>query len=463
MCVGPWRMSHFPFSIFNFTFETGGYVSIANEGEARAVLFQVEDGVTNRIDASTRIRLDVTEDSFTRECVKTVYMSCPVLGRGTLRATWTQDEGNDLSDEASYQVIEPIRKLVTTERFNGMGPILNPSRLVYGTNAILKVSVNLSGNDSFSRTNAVFSRVSGAGHVASQWRTGNDWYALVEATSNTGELVVEARFNDDELQPRFVLPIVEKRTLRLKVFVVDPPDYLANEGWTKALIQTQVKEANQVFSQAGVEFSLNDDDVFLGLPSKFYFIPYAQAYVDNEGKKHRRLSSLMKEMFRTYTHEDCIRVFCIGKFVDISANGANLPMGVTICRDHGRLTLAHELGHVLGLTDCYYSRKKKGSRKETVFLSRYASPVDEGDFSEKNGDWGSEHGRGFYSREDIKKEILRTFLMYGVGDDSRGDISDGSVRSLRVVDVINSNSVYRAQVGVRYFKKTDEEVYANEK
>ena len=76
-------------------------------------------------------------------------MSCPVLGRGTLCATWTPDEdaGEELSAEADYQVIEPIRKLVNARFAGSLGlrQVVNPSRLVYGTNAVLCVDVNLAG------------------------------------------------------------------------------------------------------------------------------------------------------------------------------------------------------------------------------------------------------------------------------------------------------------------------------
>ncbi len=91
-------------------------------------------------------------------CHEDAYIDCTWSGGEGISFSdnHSLDEGASLSDEADYQVIEPIRKLVKTERYNGNGPIMNPSRLVWGTNAILKVSVNLAPGDTFSTTNGIF-------------------------------------------------------------------------------------------------------------------------------------------------------------------------------------------------------------------------------------------------------------------------------------------------------------------
>jgi len=76
----------------------------------------------------------------------------------------------------------------------------NPSRLVMGTNAVLKVGAN----GDFSPSEVKLSVVSGPGVVFPT----NGWETAVTPTG-PGTVTVEARFNDDEIQPRFVLPVVQ--------------------------------------------------------------------------------------------------------------------------------------------------------------------------------------------------------------------------------------------------------------
>jgi len=90
--------------------------------------------------ASTEIPLAVTDEiSCTGD--HAIYVSCPKLGTGTISASFTPaDGGEPLTASATFRCIEPLRKLVTTEK--SVGRYVNPSRLVMGTNAVLKVGVN---------------------------------------------------------------------------------------------------------------------------------------------------------------------------------------------------------------------------------------------------------------------------------------------------------------------------------
>ena len=191
---------------------TNGTARLSVQGNVNPVLFQVEDGVTNLVTESTVFPLEVTDD-FAHTGSYTVYVSCPNLGTGTITATFTPADGGDpLTDSVTFRCIEPLRKLVNSSRDTAVPQILNPSRLVYGTNAVLCVDYN-----------GPFQESEIHWHVKEGSATVNPTVGkrvVVTPTAADGVVTVEARFNDDEIQPQFVLPIVHERVLDVRAFVV---------------------------------------------------------------------------------------------------------------------------------------------------------------------------------------------------------------------------------------------------
>ena len=179
---------------------TNGTARLSVQGSVDPVVFYVVNGVTNRVTTETEFPLAVTND-FEHTGSYTVYMSCPNIGMGTITATFTPaDGGAPLTDSVMFRCIEPIRKLVNSRRDNLVPQIFNPSRLVYGTNAILCVDYNGPFQDSEIHW-----------YVKEGSATVNPMIGervVVTPTAADGVVTVEARFNDDEIQPQFVLPIV---------------------------------------------------------------------------------------------------------------------------------------------------------------------------------------------------------------------------------------------------------------
>ncbi len=133
-------------------------------------------------------------------------------------------------------------------------------------------------------------------------------------------------------------------------------------------------------------------------------------------------------------------------------------LGIVIGRKANGLTVAHELGHQLGLDDCYpVCQVKIGSDYVTTYLHCFNEVVNKSTFKGKR-DWGQETGRGYYGSSDTHGVILEKLLMYGFNDGASLDIPDGSVYSLRN-GTTNSCDTTCLDVGADKVKNVEQEVY----
>ncbi|MBR0068399.1 MAG: hypothetical protein IJQ00_12445, partial [Kiritimatiellae bacterium] len=285
---------------------TNGIVRLSAEGDAAPVLLYVEGGVTNLVTASTEIPLAVTDD-FAHTGSGTFYVSCPSLGTGMVTATFTPaDGGEPLTSTAAFRCIEPLRKLVTTEKFGGR--YVNPSRLVMGTNAVLKVGAN----GLFSELEVEWRVVSGPGRIVGAY----GWYATVEPTG-MGTVTVEARFNEDEIQPRFVLPVVQPRTIPVRAFVVEPPLDQRQSEWKISDVNTMIDTANEIFTQVGIRFELAANPESAGTTNDWNLLQ-AVPVTNANGSVMLQDTAQFTNLVANYTARDCVKVYFLGALQDES-------------------------------------------------------------------------------------------------------------------------------------------------
>ena len=434
---------------------TNGTVKLSAQGSASPVMFYIDNGVTNLITETTEIPLEVT-DPFARTGTNTFYVSCSQKGTGTISATLELEGGRTHVAAAGFKCIEPLRQLVTTERTADGHRFINPSRLVMGTNAVLRVGVQ----GDFAPSEVKWREVSGPGRIVAT----NGFEAVVEPTGTNGDFIVEARFNDDEIQPRFVLPVVEERVLHVRAFAVTPPESLMAPSWDRGEIETWFQTANEIYSQVGIRFVL-DEVRLAGVGTNQDWVLWSTQYKTRaDGSRYLAISDQTLRLLTVHPSNDCIRVFFLGTIEDVEAGAftisPTLPyQGVFIGRMSNEFTLAHELGHALWLDHCRSYRRI--GKKKTIFIEHHKLPVTVNAFPGGMRDWGMESGRGFYSVDDTLERTLEKLVMFGATGNDKMDIPDYKVISLTAT-ATNSTSVFYSNVGARHMQTEARKVYDHE-
>ena len=213
------------------------------------------------------------------------------------------------------------------------------------------------------------------------------------------------------------------------------------------------RSANEVFTQVGIRFHLLGIEHGVG-SSVDWVVPDKETITGANGVRYRVLSAQAKALFAnspTNAHE--IAVFFTGSIKgrrDVKAFRHH--KWIVVGHEASMLVTAHELGHVLGLDDCY-TRTRLGE-----LIVGGTSPVHHGDFEVSGYDWWLESGRGFYSLGDEVEIVAEKMLMFGI-DTSGCDIPGLWFKSLRR-DTLFEDDTVDAPVGALYIKRNPEEVYS---
>ena len=423
-----------------------GQVTLSCDGADSTLSYFKDVFMTNRIPALAFPLGVSSNDWFSTS--KTVFMSCSNIGEGELSATISFTNDTSCATSCVFNVIEPLRKQVDNERYSP-GHYYNPSRLVYGDRAYLRVGVN----GYFDPGDVEWRVVKGPGRVVSH----AGLLATVEATADKGVVEVEARFNEDEIQPTFVLPIVKPRVIPVRAFVAPPPRTRMKEAWKTSDIQTRIDMANDIFSQVGISFDLLSTEYNFCSETNWN-MQVTRKERDAEGNLNSYMTHQTTALLDHYQTNDCIEVYFLGNFIGESTRAFHGDSGIAVSRTAEVKALAHEIGHALGLMDCYpYVYYEVTNTTVQVLLPDYHGPVNRSSLVGMY-DWGAESGRGFYEVEDTHGVVYEKYLMCGYDEVLAKDIPDGQVYSLKK-GALSTNDTWYVEIGAEGIKTNNLEVY----
>ena len=417
---------------------TNGSFTIAHSGDDRPLVSTSTNFTNAKLSFSYDFNLTKNCKAFTN----VFYVMSRDTKRGSFTFSCALTNGTTLVSRRDYNVVEPLCRLITTDKADN-GRFLNPSRLVYGTNTWLGVDVR----GDFPPSQVQWAITPGT----CRYLRREGYRILIEPTVTSGVAVVKAKFNSDDHQPTFTLPIVVPRTIPVKAFIVSGPK--GGMVTTSTRVREQVAKANEIFDQVGIKFDLS----FIGQIMSTNFCTLAKYDLAPDGTTNQTLSAQSIALLNAYTNRDCIEVYYVSQIINSKAAAFCCNKGIVMSSKGSVYSLAHELGHALGASDCY------ARTDESASVSRWFGTVlpRKTNFGSAVRDWGgSAEGRGFCAKADRHASFLNKCLMNGFDGYHQADIPDGSVLSLKKEARSNVDR-WLAPVGAISFEgKTNEEVYS---
>ena len=350
---------------------------------------------------------------------------------GRVRVLWKPDSGACSAVSKRFTIVEPTVEPITDESwsladFAGDGRmhsyLYNPCAVPVGKTATFKVDVlpeDYPDSEIVWTTNMCEGAVN---FVGSNVNTGR--VVTVEGVS-TGDVFLMVQFGDAESpRPAFFAKVVQPMTVRLRAWVI-----CDGMAWprTQSEVQDLVAEADDIYEQAGVNVELIEPIVFTNIMAA-YNVTYNEP----------RLGRLTKEqLVGLNVDTGALECYFINGFVDApEILGMNCASGMVMTAGADGRTLAHEIGHALGMEDIYASNV--GVTNETVSLKSIpASERPKYVFMESDWNLGCDgHGDGgcrFYGKHVFHRDILDRMLMNGERHTSSGgrDITMGDIHGVR--------------------------------
>ncbi len=308
-----------------------------------------------------------------------------------LRAVWNLN--TNVCDEAQVTSTQIRLEPVTIE---GGLPPWNPCGIALGSNALFHVDVFPTN---VPELEVAWQIVSGGVEFVDNINTGRT--VTVNGTGLGGfGLTVNV---GDAFDP---VPHIEGRVVEEAEIKVYP--FILSNGGTQAVdasfVQNQLDRANLIYRQAGIHFVLQPIAVM-----ETNAWTYLQLDATGDWPEFWTLVN-------THHGLDGVEAYFVRSIED--ANGLTAHGGIAISSHARSVTLAHELGHSMGVPDIYATRTNIPS--VTGFVQAAWAPHD----------WSGDTNESYYAPELMQSNLLRRLVMYGVGIDSKADVPMGDIRGI---------------------------------
>ena len=250
---------------------------------------------------------------------------------------------------------------------------------------------------------------SGTGAVS--FPNGNTGKIVCVSGETCGDVKIEVQIGDARSpRPRFPAKVVTNSVLGVSAWVISGAD---GPAMTYDQVEQKFAKANEIWKQAGVEFHL-DDFVVTNKPD---MLEIGYTSTNNLPTVYDLTAinpavGVLKVYFVNVIH---------GASTNGVVNGTTTRQGIVISANARMNTLAHEIGHALGLKDVY-----------VVHQYAPAGMCVSGPVSEEKmpDDWNGGTGQRYYRPGTRIESLIPKLLMYGNGVDDKADITIGDVYGL---------------------------------
>ena len=336
-----------------------------------------------------------------------------------IRLRWTPRSGVARTGLSRFTVVEPIVEPICNQTTNVIvGGVerkltLNPCGVAIGENAYFRIEVNPSDypDDKIVWSVADTSKLEFVG--------GNYGRSVTVRGLEKGKTELLIQIGDSRSsKPSFSVNVVEKREIDVRAWIITDGE---EAPVTASKVFEMINEANDIYSQVGVNFNLVEPVTVTNIPSA-----YKAYYNSNQAQEGKWTFDQIVDIASDTGGIEC---YFIDSFIDERYTmAANNGFGMVLTIKATKTTFAHECGHLFGMRDIYIEHKDSNQLNVNTYEMASYERLPE--------DWnGGCFGNGmsgarYYRYQTSMRSVIQRMLMFGLQNDSKRDIVAGDVFGL---------------------------------